>query len=255
MFKLLISFVINLRDSLRNKLHVYNVTLPYIIIVLVALIFIVFGINIFVELTDKVVSDEIVHYDDLVTNYVLSYRSPAMTSYFKFVTDIGDVEGYIAITIITAIVSLVVLKKWKYMLQICLVMIISALSNVVLKRFINRARPTIEHLVTVESLSYPSGHAMAAMSFYGFLMYLFYKMKMNKFLKYTGMILIAFLILSIGVSRIYLGVHYPSDIAAGFVAGAIWVVFCIIVFNIIEVFRRDPQTEAVDDHDDIYDEE
>ncbi|WP_191859646.1 phosphatase PAP2 family protein [Hanstruepera ponticola] len=255
MFELLITFVKKLRDSLRDKLRVYNVTLPYFIIVLLALMFIVFGINFFIEFTETLIDDELVGFDNSVTDFVLSYRSPAFTSYFKFVTDLGDVEGYIAVTVIGAIISKVVLKKWKYILQIGIVMIISALSNLVLKRVFNRARPTIEQLVTAESLSYPSGHAMAAMSFYGFVIYLFYKMKMNRFLKYTGMIIFAFLILSIGVSRIYLGVHYPSDIVAGFIAGAVWVVFCIIVFNLIEVFRRDPNTEAIDDHDDIYDEE
>lgn len=255
MFKFLISFVKNLRDSLRDKLSVYNVSLPYFIIVLLALIFVVLGINVFIELTDTLTTDKLAYYDNAITEYVVSYRSPALTSYFKLVTEIGDVTGYIIVIIIVAIVSLVVLKKWKYILQIFIVMVISSLSNLVLKRFINRSRPTIEHLVIVESLSYPSGHAMAAMSFYGFLMYLFYKMKMNAFIKYLGMILIAILILSIGLSRIYLGVHYPSDIIAGFIAGIIWVVFCILVFNIIEVFRRDPQTKAVDEHDDIYDEE
>lgn len=255
MFKLLISFVKNLRDSLRDKLRVYNVTLPYFIIVLLALIFIVFGINSFIELTETLINDELIGFDNSVTDYVLSHRSPALDTYFKMVTDIGDVEGYVIVTIIAAIISWAVLKKWKYMLQIGIVMIISALSNLALKRVFNRARPTIEQLVTADGLSYPSGHAMAAMSFYGFLIYLFYKMKMNKILKYTGMLLAALLILSIGISRIYLGVHYPSDIVAGFIAGAVWVVFCIIVFNLIEVFRRDPITEAIDDHDDIYDEE
>ncbi|WP_142786462.1 phosphatase PAP2 family protein [Changchengzhania lutea] len=252
MINTLIAFVKKLRDSLADKLGYYNVTLPYVVIVILALIFVVLGINLFIELTDTLTTDQLSYYDDKVTDFVISHRSSGLTDYFTFVTRVGDVNGYIVVTIITAIITLVVLKKRKYMMQIGLVMVLSALSNLVLKRAINRARPTIEHLVTAETLSYPSGHAMAAMSFYGFIMYLFYKMKMNKFIKYAGMLIMAILILSIGVSRIYLGVHFPSDIAGGFIAGAIWVVFCILIFNIIEVFRRDPVTDAIDDREDIY---
>jgi undecaprenyl-diphosphatase len=94
----------------------------------------------------------------------------------------------------------------------------------------------------VETLSYPSGHAMSAMAFYGFLIYLITRYKINVLLKAFLILLLAILILSIGISRIYLGVHFPSDIAGGFIAGFIWVIFCIVVFDLIELFFKDTQT-------------
>lgn len=238
MIKLLFSLI----QKLREYLGKYDVTLPYFIAIVLALIIVVGGINLFIELTDTLKTEELTQYDDKITDYIISFRTPALTEYFTFVTRVGDLNGYIVVVVLSALISIVVFKKWKYILQIVLVLALSALSNLVLKRFINRARPEIEHLVTVETLSYPSGHAMAAMAFYGFLIYLFYKFKMNKFLKYTAIFITTILILSIGISRIYLGVHFPSDIAGGFIAGAIWVIFCIVLFNIIEVFRRDPKT-------------
>jgi undecaprenyl-diphosphatase len=96
----------------------------------------------------------------------------------------------------------------------------------------------VEHLVSVATLSYPSGHAMSAISFYGFLIYLLYGFNMNKWIKWGIISLISLLILTIGISRIYLGVHFPSDIAGGFIAGLIWVSFCILIFNIIDLLRR-----------------
>jgi undecaprenyl-diphosphatase len=144
--------------------------------------------------------------------------------------------------IASIILSIMVFKHWKYVTQIITVLLLSAVSNMILKRFIDRARPGIEHLVSVETLSYPSGHAMSAMAFYGFVIYLFYHFKMNIFLKVGAILVLFVLILSIGISRIYLGVHYPSDIAGGFIAGFIWVIFCILLFDLIEVFRRDPRT-------------
>jgi len=121
-------------------------------------------------------------------------------------------------------------------------MLLALSSNLILKQIINRSRPELEHLVTVKTLSYPSGHAMTAMAFYGFLIFLFYGFKIHRFLKFTIITLLIFLIFSIGISRIYLGVHFPSDILGGFVAGFIWVIFCAFVFSIITVFGKDPKT-------------
>ena len=127
-------------------------------------------------------------------------------------------------------------------MQLSLILILALSSNLFLKQLINRARPTLEHLVTVKTLSYPSGHAMTAMAFYGFLIYLIFTFKFKKVLKFTIITLLGFLILSIGISRIYLGVHFPSDILGGFAAGFIWVVFCILVLNILKIFKEDPKT-------------
>ena len=242
MRQILLAFLKKLKDFLKNKLHAYNVNLPYIITVIIALIVVIGGINLFIELTDTLTTEKLANYDREITDYVISYRSPALTQYFLAVTHIGDAYGYMVVVGLCAIISRVFFKRWKQVLQVTLVLLLASISNMILKRFIDRARPSIEHLVTVETLSYPSGHAMSAMAFYGFVIYLFYRFKMNRLLKYTIMLLLFLLILSIGISRIYLGVHFPSDIAGGFIAGFIWVVFCILIFDVIEIFRRDPST-------------
>ncbi|MEO5788259.1 MAG: phosphatase PAP2 family protein [Gelidibacter sp.] len=234
-----------LRAFLREKLHQYDVTLPYVITLIIALIFVVGGINLFVELTESLKTDLLADYDQQIAAYVISHRNPALTKYFIFVTHVGDIYGYAAVLIAFTLMSIFVFKNWKYIIQIVLVLILSAVSNLMLKRFIDRARPGIEHMVSVETLSYPSGHAMSAMAFYGFLIYLFYRFKINIFLKIGVILLLGLLILSIGLSRIYLGVHFPSDIAGGYIAGFIWVVFCVLLFNLIDVFRRDPRTPIV----------
>ena len=234
-----------LRSFLRAKFHQYDVTLPYVITVVIALIIVVGGINLFVELTETLKTELLAEYDQQITEYVISYRSPTLTKYFIFVTNVGDVYGYAIVLAGFTLMSIFVFKNWKYISQIIFVVLLSAISNLILKRFVDRARPGIEHMVSVETLSYPSGHAMSAMAFYGFLMFLFYKFKINVFLKIGVILLLGLLILSIGLSRIYLGVHFPSDIAGGYIAGFIWVVFCILVFDLIAVFRRDPRTPTV----------
>ncbi len=216
--------------------------LPYIITGSIAVIVVVGGINLFVELTEELKEGELAAIDTQITEYILSFRTPALTEFFIWITHIGDVYGYIVIGGIFIFVSAVVFKSWKYIAQISIVLVLAMVSNLILKRFIDRARPDIEHLVAVETLSYPSGHAMGAMAFYGFLIYLLYRFKMNLVLKWVAIVFLVLLILGIGISRVYLGVHFPSDIAGGYIAGFIWVVFCILAFNLLDVFRRDPQT-------------
>tara|TARA_R110002167_G_scaffold52494_1_gene151531 strand:+ start:570 stop:1307 length:738 start_codon:yes stop_codon:yes gene_type:complete len=238
----LFSLIKTLREFLANKLNQYNTTLPYVITVIVVLIVVVGGINLFIELTETLKTDLLATYDTTITDYVISYRSPNLTSYFKFMTNVGDVYGYLIVLVIFLLLSLLVFKRWKYVVQATLVLALATVSNMMLKRFIDRARPGIEHLVSVETLSYPSGHAMSAMAFYGFLIFLVTKFKIHKVIKYALIAILILLILSIGISRIYLGVHFPSDIAGGFIAGFIWVVFCVLVFDLIELFRKDPKT-------------
>ena len=242
MKRTLLAIIKDLRKFLTRKWDKYDEKLPYIIMVVIALIVVVGGINLFVELTDTLSTETLADFDQQITDFVISQRSPELTKYFIFVTKVGDVYGYLIVLAITIIISAFIFKRWKYVGQITLVLALATISNMMLKRAIDRARPGIEHLVSVETLSYPSGHAMSAMALYGFLVYLLYTFRMNKLLKAGGIFLLAVLILSIGISRIYLGVHFPSDIVGGFIAGLIWVFFCILLFNVIEVFRRDPKT-------------
>jgi undecaprenyl-diphosphatase len=238
----LFTFIKSLREFLSNKLNQYNTTLPYVITVLVALAIVVGGINLFVELTETLKTEMLASYDTAITDYVISHRTPGFTSYFKLMTNLGDAYGYLIVLVIFLSISLLVFKRWKYVVQATLILALATISNMVLKRFIDRARPGIEHLVSVETLSYPSGHAMSAMAFYGFLIFLVTKFKINKVMKYVLILVLVTIILSIGISRIYLGVHFPSDIAGGFIAGFIWVVFCVLVFDLIQLFKRDPRT-------------
>lgn len=242
MKQLIIDFIQRVRDFFLSRFGSYQQRLPYVLMVAIALVIVIGGINLFVELTAQLKTETLSNYDHEITEYIISYRNPVLTQYFKFVTEVGDVHGYLIVLGISILLSAFIFKKWKYIAQISLVLLLATLSNVMLKRFIDRARPGIEHLVVVKTLSYPSGHAMGAMAFYGFLIYLVHRIKMNKFLKLGLYVFLVLLILSIGISRIYLGVHFPSDVAGGFIAGLIWVVFCILIFNLVDVFRKDPLT-------------
>lgn len=238
MRKQVIQALVKVKQILQEKLSQYNEHLPFIITIIVALIIVVAGINLFIDLTNTLHSDALAKYDSRITDFIISYRSPPLTKFMQFITDVGDFYGYLIMAALSTILFYFLFKNWRYVFEILFVIIVAGLSNVALKQVINRARPDAEHLVSVASLSYPSGHAMSAISFYGFLIYLIYNLKLNRWWKTGFIVILSLLILAIGISRIYLGVHYPSDVAGGFIAGFIWVVFCVILFHVIDLLRK-----------------
>ena len=238
MRKKIIQFLLEIRKLLRDKFHQYNEHLPFIITLFIILLLVVFGINIFISLTETLHSDALAKYDSKVTEFIISFRTPPLNKFLQFITEVGDFNGYLVMAILSTIIFYLKFKNWRYVAEIFFVLIVSGLSNVALKQVINRARPDAEHLVSVATLSYPSGHAMSAIAFYGFLIYLIYTFKLKAWLKAGLILLFVFLIITIGISRVYLGVHYPSDIVGGYIAGFIWVLFCIVLFHIIDLLRK-----------------
>ena len=102
---------------------------------------------------------------------------------------------------------------------------------------------TVFRIVDESGYSFPSGHSMASMAFYGFLTYLIYKNVENKYIKWALCTILTLLIILIGISRIYLGVHYTSDVLAGF---TISVSYLIIYTSIVKKFiwKREEKDEV-----------
>ncbi len=230
------------KDVLSKKFRQDNPKVTYIFIAVIAIIIFIASIHLFLEITEDLKAKYMTDIDASVSHYITSFRSPELTKYFTLATNVGDSLGYICAFVIVTIVFYLMFDNWKYVVELAIISLLALSSNLILKQIIHRPRPISEHLVSVDTLSYPSGHAMSAMAFYGLLIYLFYTFKMNHFIKIIVITALVFIILSIGISRIYLGVHYPSDIAGGFVAGFIWVILCVLILNVIRIFKEDPKT-------------
>jgi undecaprenyl-diphosphatase len=100
------------------------------------------------------------------------------------------------------------------------VIVCSGILNIVLKAIFQRTRPDIHRIVEASGYSYPSGHSMAAFTLYGITIYFLWKHARHAWLRVIIVLSGAAMILMIGISRIYLGVHYPSDVAGGYVIGS-----------------------------------
>ncbi len=187
----------------------------------------------FLAILEDVFEYETLALDTSVYNIVVEkMRNSILTDILKIITKLGSAFVLITITIL----SLIILKNKKIGLCITLNLALSTLLNVLLKNIIQRPRPEGYRLIEETGFSFPSGHSMVNTAFYGLLIYLIIKNVKNKKLKYALSILISILILAIGFSRIYLGVHYTSDVLAGFlISVAYLIVFTTILHDILKI--------------------
>ena len=165
--------------------------------------------------------------DIFVYNLIKPFICPTLTKFFKYVTWFGSAIG---ILIFTA-VFLVLLKDNRYKIAMLLNLIGSVLLNQGLKFFFMRERPKDIFLVEETGFSFPSGHSSVALAFYGFLIYLVWTRFQNIKLKITLIVILLSLIILIGISRIYLGVHYFSDVLGGYLITLAYLILFIIILD------------------------
>lgn len=186
------------------------------------LLFICFAI--FLVILANVLNRNIASFDNSIYNAISSLKLNFMTVFFKWITKFADEEPIILI----AIVGLIIIKNKKIGASIAVNLASSALLNHIIKEFVQRPRPPIEfRMVEESSFSFPSGHAMTSVAFYGLIIYFVFKNVKNKRFRDTICTVLSLLIFLIGISRIYLGVHYASDVLAGFALGIVYLVLYI----------------------------
>ncbi|MGI9035201.1 MAG: phosphatase PAP2 family protein [Pyrinomonadaceae bacterium] len=174
-------------------------------------------------LADEVFEGGTKNFDDAARNYVHGFASPPLTAAMKFFSFVGSP---LVLTILgIAVVAAFLILKWKRALALFLTAVAGELVlDVTLKTFFKRVRPeAFFNYPLPSSFSFPSGHALGSFCFFGILAWLVAARLENKFLKLAIWIIAALLIFIIGLSRIYLGVHFPSDVAAGYTTGLFWI--------------------------------
>lgn len=165
----------------------------------------------FILMTILMLTNNTTFLDENIYNYIFSFRNDFLDLFFKTMTKLGN-----TITVIIILIILVVCLKKEDKYSIFYTIITTILTNQIIKNIIRRPRPDHIRLINEGGYSYPSGHSMISIALYGFLIYLVYKNIKNKVLKSILIALLFIVIIGIGLSRVYLGVHYLSDVLAGF---------------------------------------
>lgn len=183
-------------------------------------------IILFVYLTKLLLLNEIKLFDDMVFNLVANLRCEPLTIIFKFFSFLCSFYFVIILTIIIMLFS----KDRKVTFYIVLNVLFCFFLNQTLKFFFARSRPTEINLIVENGYSFPSGHSMLSLAYYGFFVYLILNSNIKRKNKILAIISLALLIFFIGLSRIYLGVHYASDVLAGFAISAAYLILYIQFF-------------------------
>lgn len=164
--------------------------------------------------------------DSLVAHFFLSLRTPLLTQAFELITMLG---APLTTTIITIIVATIIYKKHRaYIIPLLTTAIGAGLTIYTTKIFFHRLRP-LDALITEKSFSFPSGHALISIALYGLITYIIYRNYQKKSQKITIASIGTLLILLIGISRLYLGVHYFSDVIGGYFIGSIWLTIGVVL--------------------------
>ena len=182
------------------------------------------------------VSDhDVLSFDTAMYSFARGLQSPALTFVLRIITELGG-----AIVIGIATVALFFAIKNKRLSFAILGNIVGVLIvNQVFKFLIQRPRPDEEYrLIEQGGYSFPSGHSMCSMAFYGFLVYLAFRYIKNAKVRIFATAGLGALVLLIGFSRIYLGVHYASDVVAGFLLSLAYLIFYISLVNFINYKTR-----------------
>ena len=179
-------------------------------------------------LIEDVMDKDIMTFDETGYSIVSKYLiTDTLTPIAKIITFFGSAYWLIGLSIFL----LLIIKNKKIGISISINLGLAALTNFLLKQILQRPRPIGHRIIDESGYSLPSGHSMVSMAFYGFLIYLVYKRIENKHLKSFLIALLLVLIINIGISRIYLGVHYTSDVIAGFLVA---ISYLIIYANTIK---------------------
>ncbi|MBE9060397.1 phosphatase PAP2 family protein [cf. Phormidesmis sp. LEGE 11477] len=184
------------------------------------------------HLSDEILERESFAFDKHILLYIHQFANPVLDAVMVGITRLGDPRTVVPLTVI-----IFCFLWWqRYQLEakfFALNAIGGAVLSYVLKLVFNRPRPQLwPQLISETTFSYPSGHALGSMVLYGFLSYLLITLypRYSLIWRLVGI----FLIVAIGFSRLYLGVHWPTDILAGYGIGFLWITVCIVLMRLQE---------------------
>lgn len=191
---------------------------------------------IFLSIAEKIFISKEEQFDLHVFEWIDTITTHSLTQFMKHITFFASKEFIFGVSLLIFVYFMFIKKHHWYSLKVPVVCLGSITLNLVLKNFFERPRPFFPHLVKAYGMSFPSGHAMISFSFYGLLIYLTWKDIENRTIRFFIASLLFVLMHLIGFSRVYLKVHFASDVLAGFAIGSVWLIISIFILKKIEAF-------------------
>jgi len=205
-----------------------------IIIVLVAFFI---ALSLLVWIIEEIFYDKENDFDEKVFAYLSNHISHSLTDIMQAFTLLGSQYFLVPVWLLVFAYYIFIKKdKWNF-IKTAVVASSNLLLMFGLKFLFNRPRPLIPLLKEAHGLSFPSGHAFMSLTFFGFVIYKVYTGITNTWLKWSAVIVLIFTVLMIGLSRIYLRVHYASDVLAGYCFAIVSVTLLLWMLREVEKYN------------------
>ena len=202
------------RDITRGALSLARENLRTVVLLVAALVFVV--------LLNEVAEGEIMKLDTMAYDlFVGRMRSDVLTHVMEGFTSLASV---VVLAVMAAVIAALAPGKapgWCVSVNLVCVVVL----NTILKEIVQRPRPEGFRLISETGYSFPSGHSMVSMAFFGLLIWMVWRFHRKDVMRVVWCVVFGLVIVMVGVSRIYLGVHYASDVIAGFCVSLVWLVF------------------------------
>jgi undecaprenyl-diphosphatase len=210
----------------------------------ISLVFLILALFSFGEIAEDLIDKETLFYLDLkVQKLVESITSPAIT---RFMVDITNIGGVYLIAIIAAamVLNLFYRRYWWDLFAFFIAVGFGEMLLIILKLFFHRPRPSPQ-IISAHGYAFPSSHAFTAMIVCGFLIYMTWKLIKVKALRYIVFFFSGILIILVGISRVYLNVHWLSDVLGGYTAGVAWLLFSIVIINTVRQMTSTKRDKSI----------
>jgi undecaprenyl-diphosphatase len=169
--------------------------------------------------------------DLTIGGWFLSKKHPILHRFFWMMTELGEYK-VIKIAALITVTGLFIFGDWFRAIMVLVLVAAATIFNRYLKRIFPRIRPNFpqNYLYTVD-LSFPSGHTMLATAYYGMLAYLLWIYGQGTILAWVSILVLGIIIVLIGLSRVYLGVHFLTDVVGGWIAGSVMILIVLLAGN------------------------
>ncbi len=185
---------------------------------------------VFVAIADEIVLEHESGFDSSIANAILSLESPLATKIFETITFFGS-SSFLFPAYAVLIVYYLFRRRWKPAIDVAAIGITSTALLYLLKSVFKRHRPLDPLIRNVTGFSFPSGHSFSSFTFFGMIAYLIWQTQLQTAWKIFATVILFLVATSIAFSRVYLRVHYPSDVIAGFCLSMIWLMISIWVLH------------------------
>jgi undecaprenyl-diphosphatase len=234
-------------------------------LVLVAVLCIVGGTWGFIKLADEVLEGDTQHFDDWAVHALRQANNepppaklPEQPIGPKWLQEMGrDITGLGGIAVLTILIAavagyLILARKFRAVVLVLASTTGALLLSLLLKRLFERPRPEVSHFSYVATSSFPSGHSMLSAAVYLTLGSLLARLVESRLIKFYFLALAICLTGLVGLSRVYMGVHFPTDVLAGWTAGLVWALLCWVIARYLQehgaVEKPDETTQTLAEH-------